>query len=144
MYICPKCNSVVGQTRERWWSRRPHCRNGHVLYVGGIGASREKPFWAAFARGLGGGFAMTCFLVLLSLGPDYKARPTAAGLALLVAGYYVLIGLYLLARAWFWERCSGPIRRLATNARGRACGALASVPCQVGLVMVLGLRVPGR
>lgn len=142
MYICAKCNSVVAQPTKRWWSRRPRCRNGHVLYVRGIGPSFEKPFWAAFARGLAGGFGMTCFIVLLAMGPDYQARPTAAGLGLLVAAYYLLIGLFLLGKAWVWGRRAGPIQRLADHARGRACGALTAVPCQLGLVLVLGLRVP--
>jgi hypothetical protein len=144
MYICAKCNSLVAQPMKQWWSRRPHCRNGHVLYIGGIGASLEKPFWRAFCRGLAGGLGMTFVLLLLAGGPDYKARPTAAGLALLVASYYLLASLYLFARAWFWTRRSGPIQRLVANARGRACGALAAIPSQIGLVMLMGLRVPGR
>jgi hypothetical protein len=137
MYICAKCNRLVDKPAKHWWSRRPYCRNGHVLYVGGIGPSLEKPFWKAFARGLAGGLAMTCVLVLMAMGPDYQARLGATGLGELVAGYYLLVGLYLLAKAWFWVRRGGPIRRLVAHARGRACGALAAIPCQLGIVIAL-------
>jgi hypothetical protein len=99
--------------------------------------SLEKPFWNAFARGLAGGFGMICFIVMLAMGPDYQAVPTAGGVGLLVAVFYLLIGLTLLGKAYCWARRGGAVQRLVAHARGRACGSLAAIPCQLGIVIML-------
>src|SRR5712691_10265890 len=52
MYVCPKCNSLVGQPKTRWWSGWRYCPNSHVLYVRGLGPSLEQSFWKSFLRAL--------------------------------------------------------------------------------------------
>ena len=137
MYVCPKCNSLVDQPKKRWWSRWHYCPNGHVLYVRGLGPSLEQPFRKSFLKGLARGIGMTGLIVLLALGPDHDARRAAGGLGLVVAIIYLFTGLSLLIKAHFWAGRAGPVLRLVAHARGRACGFLAAIPCQLGIMIAL-------
>jgi len=144
MYVCPKCNSLVDQPKKRWWSGWRYCSNGHVLYVRGLGPSLEKSFWKSFLRGFVPGIMVFGLIVLtLATAPDYPPNlnahrgSVAASVGSVVAIFYLLMGLILLRKAHIWAVRAGPLQRLVTHARGRACGFLAATACQLGIVMAL-------
>lgn len=139
MYVCPKCNSLVDQPKKRWWSGRPHCPNGHVLYVQGLGPSLERPFWNSFLRALARAmiiFGLIVFTLATNL-ENERARSGAASMGFVVAIFYLFVGLNLLRKAHVWARQAGPVQRLVTHARGRAYGFLAAVLCQLGITIAM-------
>ena len=147
MYVCPRCNGLVDQPERRWWSRWRYCPNGHVLYVRGLGPSSEqsfrKPFFKSLAQGIGI-FGLIVLVAITQIAPEFRAASgrgngnmLACRLGSMVAIFYLLRGLSLLIRAHFWARRAGPVQRLVTHARGKACGFLAAIPCQLGIMMAL-------
>jgi hypothetical protein len=142
MYVCPKCNSVVDQPRKRWWSQWRYCPNGHVLYVPGLGASREQSFWKSFVKGFALSIIVVFWIILaLTIDSYYHERPALRSvegfLGVWVALFYFAWGLILLARARGWAEREGAVQKLVPCAKGRACGLLASVFCQLGIVVAL-------
>jgi len=142
MYVCPKCNSLVDQPKKRWWSRWRYCANGHVLYVRCLGPSLEKSFWKSFLRGFVPSIIVFGLIVLtFATAPDYPPKMNAhrgsmaASMGLVVAIFFLFMGLILLRKARLWAGRAGPIQRLATHARGRAYGFLAAVACQLGIAI---------
>ena len=148
MYVCAKCNSLVEQPARRWWSRWRYCPNGHVLYVRGLGPSLEQSFRKSFLRGLAPGIGVFGLIVLVAttqIAPEFQAASgrhvdggmVACSLGCVVAIFYLFRGLSLLIRAHAWARRAGPVQRLVAHARGRACGVLVAVSCQLGVMMAL-------
>ena len=138
MYVCPKCNNLVDQPKRRWWSGWRYCLRGHVLYVRGLGPSLEQPFWKSFLKALARGVGVFVLILLtLAAAPEGRARAGARGIGILVAAFYLFVGLNLLRKAHLWARRVGPVRRLAANARGRAYGFLAAVLCQLSVTTAL-------
>jgi hypothetical protein len=138
MYVCSKCNSLVDQPMKRWWSGWRYCPSGHVLYVAGLGPSSEQPFWKAFLKALVRAIGIfSVILLTLAMAPEYRARAGAPSVGFLVAPFYLFMGLILLGKAHAWARRAGPVQRLIAHARGRACGFLAAVLCQLGITFAL-------
>jgi hypothetical protein len=146
MYVCPKCNSLVGQPKRRWWSSRQYCANGHVLYVRGLGPSLEQPFQKSFLRAFAR--AMIIFSIIaitLAIEPDnprellerHAKTQAPAAVGFLLAIYYLLGGLNMLRKARIGARQAGPVQKLVAHARGRAYGFLAAVLCQLGVAVAL-------
>src|SRR5260370_10943008 len=121
MYVCPKCNHLDGHPKKRWWSGWRYCENGHVLYGRGLGPSLEESFWKSFLKGFARGIAMTGLVAGFALGPAYQAVRGASGLGLLLAIVYLFTSLSLLLKAHFWAGRAGPVPKLVTQSRGRAC-----------------------
>ena len=139
MYVCPKCNILANQPKRRWWSRWHYCPNGHVLYVRGLGPSFEQSFRESFLRGLARGILIFGLIVftLATAADGERARSGAPYMGFLVATYYLFVGLYLLRKAHVWAGRAGPVQKLVTHAKGRACGFLAAVVCQLGITIAL-------
>ena len=142
MYVCLKCDLLVDQPRKRWWSGWRYCPNNHVLYVRGLGASLEQSFWKSFVKGFVPSIIVFFWIVLaLAAGSDYHKSPPLRSVApfigIWVAIFYLVWGLILLRRADAWAERAGPIQRLVPHAKGRACGFLAAVACQLGIMMAL-------
>jgi hypothetical protein len=144
MYVCPKCNSLVEQPKKRWWSGWRYCPNGHVLYVRGFGPSLEQSFWKSFLKGLARSIGIFGLIVLtLAVAPDYPPNlqahrgSVASSIGFVVAIFYLIVALSLLRKAYVWTGRAGPVQRLVTHAKGRACGLLAAITCQLGIVIAL-------
>ena len=148
MYVCPKCDGLVDQPERRWWSRWRYCPNSHVLYVRGLGPSSEQSFWKSFLRSLAQGIGIFGLIVLVAItqiAPEFRAatgrredgRMMACSFGFVVVVFYLFRGLSLLRKAHLWARRAGPVQRLVTHARGKACGFLAAIPCQLGIMMAL-------
>jgi hypothetical protein len=145
MYVCLKCNHPVDQPKKRWWSQWRYCPHGHILYVRGLGSSREQTFGKSFVKGFI--FSLiVCLWILGVLAIDAEAhdRPVlksvAALLEICAAMFYSAWGLMLLAKVHRWQGQDGAVRLLVPNVKGRAWGFLASVACQlVVMAMLLSL-----
>ncbi len=115
-----------------------YCTNGHVLYVRGLGPSLEQSFWKSFFRGFARSIFIFCVIVLtLAAAPEYRARSGAPYMGLVVAIFYLFVGLNLLRKAHVWAGRAGPVQKLVTHTRGRAYGFLAAVLCQLGIMIAL-------
>ena len=142
MYVCSKCNSLVDQPQKRWWSGWKYCPSGHVLYVRGLGPSREQSFRRALLKALARSIGVFC-LVILTFGMAPETPPprlrgaVAPSMGFWVAVFYLSVGLILLQKARSWAGREGAVQRLVTHARGKAYGFLASVLCQLGIVIAM-------
>ena len=142
MYVCPKCNCLVERPNRRWWSQWRYCPRGHVLYVRGLGASRERALWKSFAAGFTLSLVVFVWpLLILVVHSDSHPRPFSRSVAALlgvgVAILFLTWGSVLLARARRWYQRGGAIQRLVPNAKGKAYGLLTSVLCQIVVITVL-------
>jgi hypothetical protein len=141
MYVCVKCNSLVDQPKQRWWSGWRYCPNGHVLYVRGFGPSVEQSFWKSFLKGfvpsiIVFGLIVLTFAVAADL-PNRVRGSVAPTVGFVVSVFYLLTGLISLRKVHIWSGRAGPVQRLVAYARGRAYGFLAAVACQLGIILAL-------
>lgn len=144
VYVCPTCNSLVEQPRKRWWSRWRYCQNRHVLYVRWLGPTLEQSFLKSFLKGFLPSIVVFCLTVLTGgVAPDYPPSmnahrgSVAASIGFMVAVLYSVVGLTLFRKAQVWTRRTAPVQRLVTHAKGRACGFLASIACQIAIILAL-------
>ena len=109
-----------------------------MLYVSGLGASLEQPFWKAFLKALVQGLVVFGLILLtLAAAPEARARSGAPAIGILVAPFYLIVGLLVLRKARVWARRAGAVQRLIPHARGRAYGFLAAAFCQLGITIPL-------
>jgi hypothetical protein len=101
----------------------------------------EQSFWKSFLKGLAPAICVFLLIVFtLAAAPDVPQRlrgSVAPSIGFVVAIFYLFTGLILLRKAHVWAGRAGPVQRLVTHARGRACGFLAAVLCQLGITISL-------
>ena len=128
MYVCVKCNDVVGSERTA------RCPRGHLLRTATIGSTREETFRRAALEEFGG---VCLFFSIAALAQRLWGRSdTVQGFPALVIFLAVADAFSAAIRSGIWTKRGGAVARLVPRANGIAAGNAAGV----AVCLLAGIR----